>query len=201
MSISGNIFHKLYPNKYKDNYNERNRYVNIFPPMFQNKFLIESLCKYKGGAIKDIIGNLNKENAIILLKKYPAFKYAMDKRIKDFLFQKNLLKKVGLTTVFWFGLLPKEEQAKYFQRIKEGLPWNKRKKQELIRTKTGKSNTNEKEVKYGVAKVAVRTGASCEKEKTYSFNNIEVTASCKDEAIYLIQEASNAYAKSDGFQK
>lgn len=138
-----------------DNYN---KYARLFPAKIQNRILLEAVSKISGPKLVDYLKQLNKDEARDFYNKYPDIKARLNNPLKNKIYPSMLKKAALLTPVFWFGLLPKHEQAKYFQRIKNNLPWNKRKKTQEIKTKTELKSSGIKEVRFGVGNQKVVAG-------------------------------------------
>lgn len=162
-----------------DNYN---KYARLFPAKIQNRILLEAVSKISGPKLVDYLKQLNKDEAKDFYNKYPDIKARLNNPLKNKIYPSMLKKVALLTPVFWFGLLPKHEQAKYFKRIKDNLPWNKRKKTQEIKTKTELKSSGIKEVRFGVGNQKVVAGVQ---SKCYSYKGVTTTASCKQEATAI----------------
>ena len=138
-----------------DNYN---KYARLFPAKIQNRILLEAVSKISGPKLVDYLKQLNKDEARDFYNKYPDIKARLNNPLKNKIYPSMLKKAALLTPVFWFGLLPKHEQAKYFQCIKDNLPWNKREKTQEIKTKTELKSSGIKEVRFGVGNQKVVAG-------------------------------------------
>lgn len=163
----------------KKKYDNYNKYARLFPAKIQNRILLEAVSKISGPKLVDYLKQLNKDEARQFFNKYPDIKARLNNPLKDKIYPSLLKKAAFLTPVFWFGLLPKHEQAKYMQRIKDNLPWNKRKTQK-IKTKTELKSSGIKEVKFGVSNQKVVASTD-----SFSYNGITFNASCKEEAVAI----------------
>ncbi len=133
-------------NKYK---HQKNLYINIFPAKVQNRFLAESLVKLNGPKLIDLLNTLDVTEAKKLMSKFPDVKNRIvNRELKKKLYP-DLLHIMLKHPIITFGLLSEVEQAKYLKDIKSNLPWNKRKKEENIKTKTIKKD-GERELKFKV---------------------------------------------------
>lgn len=178
-------------NKYKD----INKYAKILPAKIQNKILLEALSKISGPKLVDYLRLLDTTEAKKYFDKYPDLKARLNNPLKNKLYPSMLKKAALLTPVFWFGLLPKVEQAKYMQRIKDNLPWNKRKREQEIKTKTELKQSKNKQVRFGVGREKVIAST----ESKYGYNGVVITASSKKEAIAIascIMDISKAMDES-----
>lgn len=175
----------------KNKYKNMNEYAKVLPAKIQNRILLEALSKISGPKLVDYLKKLDTDETRKFFNKYPDLKARLNNPLKNKLYPSMLKKAAMLTPIFWFGLLPKVEQAKYMQRIKDNLPWNKKKTLEL-KTKTELKSSKIKEVRFGVGKEKVVSSAISK----YSYNGIKITANSKQEAISIcagIKELNNAF--------
>lgn len=176
----------------KNKYKNMNEYAKVLPAKIQNHILLEALSKISGPKLVDYLKKLDTDETRKFFNKYPDLKARLNNPLKNKLYPSMLKKAAMLTPIFWFGLLPKVEQAKYMQRIKDNLPWNKKKKTLEIKTKTELKSSKIKEVRFGVGKEKVVSSAASK----YSYNGIKITANSKQEAISIcagIKELNNAF--------
>ena len=166
---------------FKKKYDNYNKYARLFPAKIQNRILLEAVSKISGPKLVDYLKQLNKDEAKEFFNKYPDIKARLNNPLRDKIYPSVLKKAAFLTPVFWFGLLPKHEQAKYFQKIKDNLPWNKRKKTQQLKTKTELKSSGIKEVKFGVGNQKVISSANT----TYSYKGISFNASSREEAVAI----------------
>lgn len=165
---------------FKKNFDNYNKYARLFPAKIQNRILLEAVSKISGPKLVDYLQHLNKDEAKEFFNKYPDIKARLNNPLKNKIYPSLLKKAAFLTPVFWFGMLPKHEQAKYFQKIKENLPWNKRKTQK-IKTQTELKSSGVKEVKFGLGQQKVVSSTN----NTYSYKGISFDASSREEAVAI----------------
>lgn len=165
---------------FKKNFDNYNKYARLFPAKIQNRILLEAVSKISGPKLVDYLQHLNKDEAKEFFNKYPDIKARLNNPLKNKIYPSLLKKAAFLTPVFWFGMLPKHEQAKYFQKIKDNLPWNKRKTQK-IKTQTELKSSGVKEVKFGLGQQKVISSAN----NSYSYKGVVITASSRNEAVEI----------------
>ena len=147
---------------FKKKFDNYNKYARLFPAKIQNRILLEAVSKISGPKLVDYLKQLNKEEAKEFYNKYPDIKARLNNPLKNKIYPSLLKKAALLTPVFWFGMLPKHEQAKYMQRIKDNLPWNKRKKTQQLKTKTELKSSGIKQLHFDVGNQNVITAASAD---------------------------------------
>lgn len=157
-------------------------YARIFPAKIQNRLLMEAISRISGPKLVDYLKNIDTKEARLFFNKYPDIKARLNNPLKNKIYPSLLKKAAILTPIFWFGLLPKHEQEKYMQRIKDNLPWNKKKTQH-IKPKTELKSSGLKQVRFDVGHQKVLSSA--ESETQYEYKGIKITASCKEEAAEI----------------
>jgi hypothetical protein len=164
---------------FKKKISKMSDYARIFPAKIQNRILLEAITKISGPKLVDYMKQIDTKAAKQFFDKYPDIKSRLNNPLKNKIYPSLLKKAALLTPIFWFGMLPKHEQAKYMQRIKDNLPWNKRKKTQELKTKTELKSSGIKEVRFGVGKEKVISSVP----SSYEYKGVVISASCKEEAI------------------
>lgn len=99
------------------------KYAKLFPYKFQNEFLLKCLCNINSQVLDLVLKNIDAASLRKLLIKYPAYKNRLPKRLKEVVFPSFI--KRAIIPLVMFGLLSKEEQVKFYEKMRHNLPWNK----------------------------------------------------------------------------
>ena len=182
------------------------KYAKLFPYKFQNEFLLKCLCNINSQVLDLVLKNIDAASLRKLLIKYPAYKNRLPKRLKEVVFPSFI--KRAIIPLVMFGLLSKEEQVKFYEKMRHNLPWNKNnpvinplfvpnkiKERGIGRFSNDEMKEFERKRKANLPwnKKLKLEGST---QKKYSYKGKIVIASSKVEAINIISNSKTTFDKT-----